>query len=165
MKSPPAASHETIDLEVGSSRLPSHGPLQALAMAEAARAAGCGGQDGGVDFRYRQESWLFDYQGMIVRPSLGRRRPPSSGTATAAYRLRNAAEREPVNPGNRERRNRTDIPGRLSRPARQIRQGSRLRGRPCRLGRQGHDRAAPQTRSEGTRLELAWPTETGRGPD
>jgi 3-methylfumaryl-CoA hydratase len=46
-----------------------HGPLQALAMAEAARAAGHrGGQDGAAqDFEYRLTSPLFDYQGMVVR--------------------------------------------------------------------------------------------------
>lgn len=42
-----------------------HGPLQALAMAEAARAAGCG-QDGDLDFEYRLKSPLFDHQGMSV---------------------------------------------------------------------------------------------------
>jgi 3-methylfumaryl-CoA hydratase len=45
-----------------------HGPLQALAMAEAARAAGYhGGQhDGRLHFEYRLTSPLFDYQGMMV---------------------------------------------------------------------------------------------------
>ena len=49
-----------------------HGPLQALAMAEAARSAGyrCG-RDGGLEFRYRLESPLFDHQGMIVKAVLG----------------------------------------------------------------------------------------------
>jgi 3-methylfumaryl-CoA hydratase len=41
-----------------------HGPLQALAMAEAARAVGC---DGGNYFDYRLTSPLFDYQGMVVK--------------------------------------------------------------------------------------------------
>jgi 3-methylfumaryl-CoA hydratase len=45
-----------------------HGPLQALAMAETARAAGC--QDsrgaGGRIFDYRLLSPLFDHQGMVV---------------------------------------------------------------------------------------------------
>jgi 3-methylfumaryl-CoA hydratase len=41
-----------------------HGPLQALAMAEAARATGC---EGNQDFDYRLTSPLFDYQGMVVR--------------------------------------------------------------------------------------------------
>jgi 3-methylfumaryl-CoA hydratase len=42
-----------------------HGPLQALAMAEAGRAAGC---DPGFDlrFEYRLSSPLFDHQGMVV---------------------------------------------------------------------------------------------------
>jgi 3-methylfumaryl-CoA hydratase len=45
-----------------------HGPLQALAMAEAARAAGGAGSqpDGDQYFEYRLTSPLFDYQGMIV---------------------------------------------------------------------------------------------------
>ncbi|MBB4689043.1 FAS1-like dehydratase domain-containing protein [Amycolatopsis jiangsuensis] len=41
-----------------------HGPLQALAMAEAARARGCTGD---VLFDYRLVSPLFDDQGMVVR--------------------------------------------------------------------------------------------------
>lgn len=44
-----------------------HGPLQALAMAEAARAAGCdAGQGDGRYFEYRLTSPLFDHQGMVV---------------------------------------------------------------------------------------------------
>jgi 3-methylfumaryl-CoA hydratase len=45
-----------------------HGPLQALAMAEAARAAGYGDKqrDGGLHFAYRLTSPLFDHQGMRV---------------------------------------------------------------------------------------------------
>jgi 3-methylfumaryl-CoA hydratase len=45
-----------------------HGPLQALAMAEAARAAGYRGDkhDGRLNFDYRLTSPLFDYQGMVV---------------------------------------------------------------------------------------------------
>jgi 3-methylfumaryl-CoA hydratase len=45
-----------------------HGPLQALAMAEAARAAGSrGDQDAGdLYFEYRLTSPLFDHQGMVV---------------------------------------------------------------------------------------------------
>jgi 3-methylfumaryl-CoA hydratase len=45
-----------------------HGPLQALAMAEAARAAGCHGDrsDGRQQFHYRLTSPLFDHQGMVV---------------------------------------------------------------------------------------------------
>lgn len=41
-----------------------HGPLQAIAMAEAARAQGCGGDQ---VFEYRLISPLFDHQGMVVR--------------------------------------------------------------------------------------------------
>ncbi|GAB3562248.1 MaoC family dehydratase N-terminal domain-containing protein [Amycolatopsis endophytica] len=52
-----------------------HGPLQALAMAEAARAAGCGG-DQVLD--YRLVSPLFDHQGLIARAEEG-----SGETATA----------------------------------------------------------------------------------
>jgi 3-methylfumaryl-CoA hydratase len=45
-----------------------HGPLQAIAMAEAARAGAGGTADTcGQDFAYRLESPLFDHQGMIVR--------------------------------------------------------------------------------------------------
>ena len=44
-----------------------HGPLQALAMAEAARAAMSGRDPGGVTFEYRLLSPLFDHQGMLVR--------------------------------------------------------------------------------------------------
>jgi 3-methylfumaryl-CoA hydratase len=44
-----------------------HGPLQALAMAESARAVEGEAERGtGHDFSYRLESPLFDYQGMIV---------------------------------------------------------------------------------------------------
>jgi 3-methylfumaryl-CoA hydratase len=45
-----------------------HGPLQALAMAEAARAAGYHNDqhDGRLHFDYRLTSALFDYQGMVV---------------------------------------------------------------------------------------------------
>ena len=45
-----------------------HGPLQALAMAEAARTAGYGGDrhDGRLNFEYRLTAPLFDYQGMVV---------------------------------------------------------------------------------------------------
>ena len=41
-----------------------HGPLQALAMAEAARGAGSPGSD--LRFEYRLETPLFDHQGMVV---------------------------------------------------------------------------------------------------
>jgi 3-methylfumaryl-CoA hydratase len=43
-----------------------HGPLQALAMAEAARAAGC---EGDLALEYRLISPLFDHQGLVVRAS------------------------------------------------------------------------------------------------
>jgi 3-methylfumaryl-CoA hydratase len=45
-----------------------HGPLQALAMAEAARAAGYHGGEGDafLRFDYRLTSPLFDFQGMVV---------------------------------------------------------------------------------------------------
>ena len=41
-----------------------HGPLQALAMAEEARAAGCDGER--LSFDYRLNAPLFDHQGMVV---------------------------------------------------------------------------------------------------
>jgi len=44
-----------------------HGPLQALAMAEAARAAG---SEGGGFFEYRLTAPLFDHQGMVVKATL-----------------------------------------------------------------------------------------------
>jgi 3-methylfumaryl-CoA hydratase len=69
-----------------------HGPLQALAMAEAARAAGCHGDQ---HFEYRLTAPLFDHQGMVVaavrdenatvtavRDSYGRR--TASGTLRGA---------------------------------------------------------------------------------
>ena len=45
-----------------------HGPLQALAMAEAARAAGCRDDQNNSrqQFEYRLTSPLFDHQGMVV---------------------------------------------------------------------------------------------------
>jgi 3-methylfumaryl-CoA hydratase len=45
-----------------------HGPLQALAMAEAARATGCRGDqdDSRRQFHYRLTAPLFDHQGMVV---------------------------------------------------------------------------------------------------
>ena len=54
-----------------------HGPLQALAMAEAARAAGHA--DGALTFEYRLVSPLFDYQGLIVGAV-----PGQAGVTTAA---------------------------------------------------------------------------------
>ena len=44
--------------------LVTHGTLQALAMAEAARAAGFTGE---LEFSYRLVSPLFDHQGLLVR--------------------------------------------------------------------------------------------------
>jgi 3-methylfumaryl-CoA hydratase len=52
-----------------------HGPLQALAMAEAARAAGC---DGDLSLEYRLISPLFDFQGLVVRAT---RAPDATVTA------------------------------------------------------------------------------------
>lgn len=51
-----------------------HGPLQALAMAEAARAAGYGKDqnDGSQSFEYRLTAPLFDHEGMVVRTILDR---------------------------------------------------------------------------------------------
>jgi len=65
-----------------------HGPLQALAMAEAARAAGGAdaagpaGHAGERYFEYRLVSPLFDHQGMIVSTAAG------DGATTAAVRDR-----------------------------------------------------------------------------
>jgi 3-methylfumaryl-CoA hydratase len=61
-----------------------HGPLQALAMAEAARAAG--GDDGDRSFDYRLLSPLFDFQGMVV----GARR--ESDTVVTAVRDRHGRQ-------------------------------------------------------------------------
>jgi 3-methylfumaryl-CoA hydratase len=46
-----------------------HGPLQALAMAEAARASGYPDGPGDLVFDYRLVSPLFDHQGLVVRAS------------------------------------------------------------------------------------------------
>ena len=54
-----------------------HGPLQALAMAEAARAAG---RAGNLSFGYRLVSPLFDFQGLVVSAAAG----PDGTTVTAA---------------------------------------------------------------------------------
>jgi 3-methylfumaryl-CoA hydratase len=54
-----------------------HGPLQAIAMAEAARAVG---STGDVSFEYRLVSPLFDDQGLIVSAADG----PDGATVTAA---------------------------------------------------------------------------------
>jgi 3-methylfumaryl-CoA hydratase len=73
-----------------------HGPLQALAMAEAARAAGYhGGHDDVLDFQYRLESPLLDHQGMIVSAVLGKETTTTVrdvyGRRTASGTLRNQA--------------------------------------------------------------------------
>lgn len=52
-----------------------HGPLQALVMAEAARARGCGGDQ---VFEYRLMSPLFDFQGMVAKAEPG---PSSTDTS------------------------------------------------------------------------------------
>ncbi len=59
-----------------------HGPLQALAMAEAARAAGYPGGPGDLVFEYRLVSPLFDHQGLVVRAS------PGHGAVVTAVRDR-----------------------------------------------------------------------------
>jgi 3-methylfumaryl-CoA hydratase len=69
-----------------------HGPLQALAMAEAARVAGC---EGDKNFDYRLTSPLFDHQGMVVRAVRDRDATLTAvrdvrGRQTAAGTLRNA---------------------------------------------------------------------------
>jgi 3-methylfumaryl-CoA hydratase len=76
-----------------------HGPLQALAMAEAARAAGyCGDQhDGRLHFDYRLTSPLFDYQGMMVsavreQDAMVTAVRDIHGRQTAAGTLRNASQ-------------------------------------------------------------------------
>jgi 3-methylfumaryl-CoA hydratase len=57
-----------------------HGPLQAIAMAEAARARGISGD---VSFEYRLISPLFDHQGLVVSAS-----PADNGTVETAARDR-----------------------------------------------------------------------------
>ncbi|NIH80621.1 FAS1-like dehydratase domain-containing protein [Amycolatopsis viridis] len=52
-----------------------HGPLQAIAMAEAARATGCGGDQ---VFEYRLVAPLFDHQGLVAGAVAG-----PAGTTTA----------------------------------------------------------------------------------
>jgi len=59
----------TRDVE-GYPGLLTHGPLQALAMAEAARARGVAG--GFASFEYRLLSPLFDYQGLVVSAVAGK---------------------------------------------------------------------------------------------
>jgi 3-methylfumaryl-CoA hydratase len=77
-----------------------HGPLQALAMAEAARAVTGGGDLGGGDlgavtFEYRLLSPLFDHQGMLAKAIFGPEEITSSvrdryGRQTAIGTLRSA---------------------------------------------------------------------------
>jgi 3-methylfumaryl-CoA hydratase len=79
-----------------------HGPLQALVMAEAARATerNSGQRDGRLYFEYRLISPLFDYQGMVVSAARQEgammtavRDNHGSQTATGILR-RSATERE-----------------------------------------------------------------------
>jgi 3-methylfumaryl-CoA hydratase len=70
-----------------------HGPLQALAMAEAARAAVATTECGGQDFAYRLESPLFDHQGMVAKAERGQDATATSvrdnhGQRTASGTLR-----------------------------------------------------------------------------
>jgi 3-methylfumaryl-CoA hydratase len=60
-----------------------HGPLQAIAMAEAARARGATGD---VSFEYRLTSPLFDYQGLVVSAA------PGDGALTTTARDRHGRE-------------------------------------------------------------------------
>ncbi len=76
-----------------------HGPLQALAMAEAARAAGFSGDqhDGRLHFDYRLTSPLFDYQGMMVGAAREQDAMVTAvrdihGRQTAAGTLRNVSQ-------------------------------------------------------------------------
>jgi 3-methylfumaryl-CoA hydratase len=70
----------TRDVE-GYPGLLTHGPLQALAMAEAVRAAGrAAGRSGNLAFDYRLVSPLFDFQGLVVSATAG----PEGATVTAA---------------------------------------------------------------------------------
>jgi 3-methylfumaryl-CoA hydratase len=74
-----------------------HGPLQALAMAEAARAAGYRSDQraGRLRFDYRLTAPLFDYQGMMVsavreQDTMVTAVSDASGRQTATGTLRNA---------------------------------------------------------------------------
>lgn len=76
-----------------------HGPLQALAMAEAARAAGYRGDqdDGRLHFDYRLISPLFDHQGMVVSAAREQDTIVTAvrdihGRQTAAGTLRNVSQ-------------------------------------------------------------------------
>jgi 3-methylfumaryl-CoA hydratase len=77
-----------------------HGPLQALAMAEAARAAGADGDEcgGRLSFEYRLTSPLCDQQGMVVSASREQDTIATAvrdihGRQTATGILRNASQR------------------------------------------------------------------------
>jgi 3-methylfumaryl-CoA hydratase len=65
--------------------LVTHGPLQALVMAEAARAQG---RCGDLSFEYRLVAPLFDHQGLVVRAERG---PDSTTTAVRDVRGRRTA--------------------------------------------------------------------------
>jgi 3-methylfumaryl-CoA hydratase len=73
-----------------------HGPLQALAMAEAARADREGSQhDDDLYFEYRLKSPLFDHQGLVVRATRSQEAILTTvrdiyGRQTASGRLQNA---------------------------------------------------------------------------
>jgi 3-methylfumaryl-CoA hydratase len=76
-----------------------HGPLQALAMAEAAREAASrrGRPDADICFEYRLTSPLFDYQGMVVSATSQQDVTVTSvrdlyGRQTAAGTLRSASQ-------------------------------------------------------------------------
>jgi 3-methylfumaryl-CoA hydratase len=76
-----------------------HGPLQAIVMAEAARAAGYRGDenDRRLHFDYRLTAPLFDYQGMMVRVIREQEAVVTAvrdihGRPTAAGTLRNASQ-------------------------------------------------------------------------
>jgi 3-methylfumaryl-CoA hydratase len=76
-----------------------HGPLQALAMAEAARAAGYRRDqyNGRLHFDYRLTSPLFDYQGMVVSAVKGQDAMVTAvrdiqGRQTATGTLKNASD-------------------------------------------------------------------------
>jgi 3-methylfumaryl-CoA hydratase len=75
--------------------LVAHGPLQALAMAEAARARGRRRGEESVSFGYRLTAPLFDHQGMVVsvakeQDALVTAVRDLRGRQTAAGTLRNA---------------------------------------------------------------------------
>jgi 3-methylfumaryl-CoA hydratase len=64
-----------------------HGPLQAIAMAEAARTAGGASALGGLSFEYRLLAPLFDYQGLIVSSA-----PGAHGAVTTTARDRHGRQ-------------------------------------------------------------------------